>query len=106
METMRSVIPRRSAARTLVGSPMNRFIEPTVLVGVSRDASVMRDEIFGPILPIRTLPSLDAAIAEVNARDRPLALYPFSDDRASVEKILRGDGRWKAAVEKAFGAAL
>ncbi len=48
----------------------------------------MREEIFGPILPIRGYGSIDEAIACVNRRDRPLALYPFSDDEATVERIL------------------
>ncbi|HRO28308.1 MAG TPA: coniferyl aldehyde dehydrogenase [Luteimonas sp.] len=65
-----------------------RLFAPTLVLEPGDDAAVMRDEIFGPVLPIRSVASLDAAIAEVNARDRPLALYPFSDDRASVEKIL------------------
>ena len=38
----------------------------------------MREEIFGPILPVRAYPDLDAALADVLSRDRPLALYPFS----------------------------
>ncbi|MBP6797674.1 MAG: coniferyl aldehyde dehydrogenase [Luteimonas sp.] len=67
-----------------------RLFAPTLVLEPGDDAAVMRDEIFGPILPIRTVPSLDAAIAEVDARDRPLALYAFSDNRASVERILRG----------------
>ena len=50
----------------------------------------MQDEIFGPVLPIKGYRTLDEAIAYVNAHPRPLALYPFSHDRASVEKILRG----------------
>jgi coniferyl-aldehyde dehydrogenase len=49
----------------------------------------MQDEIFGPILPIRSVGSLDEAIAYVNAHDRPLALYPFSNDRNRIEKILK-----------------
>ena len=49
----------------------------------------MQDEIFGPILPIRTVESLDEAIAYVNAHDRPLALYPFGDRRDDIETILR-----------------
>ena len=49
---------------------------------------VMQEEIFGPILPIRSYRNLDDAIAYVEAHDRPLALYPFSRDRATVEKIL------------------
>ena len=53
------------------------------------DATVMQEEIFGPVFPIKGYRTLDEAIAYVNAHDRPLALYPFSHDKASVEKILR-----------------
>ena len=60
-----------------------RFIEPTVLVGVSRDSSVMRDEIFGPILPLVEVSDLDDALGYVNAHDKPLAAYVFSDDQAT-----------------------
>jgi coniferyl-aldehyde dehydrogenase len=66
-----------------------RLFAPTLVLEPGDDAQVMQDEIFGPILPIRTVPSLDAAIAYVNAHDRPLALYPFSHDRRQVEKILQ-----------------
>jgi len=48
----------------------------------------MREEIFGPILPVCAYPDLDAAIAEVQSRDRPLALYVFSHERAQVERVL------------------
>src|SRR5690606_9287365 len=54
------------------------------------DSTLMREEIFGPVLPVLRMESLGQAIDFVNARERPLALYPFSDDRASVERILRG----------------
>src|SRR5690606_17039112 len=70
--------------------PQRRLFAPTLVLEPGDDASLMQEEIFGPILPIRSVDSLDAAIAEVNRRERPLALYPFSDDRASVERILRG----------------
>ncbi|MCA0392674.1 MAG: coniferyl aldehyde dehydrogenase [Proteobacteria bacterium] len=66
-----------------------RLFAPTLVLEPGDDAAVMQEEIFGPILPVRSVASLEAAIAEVNARDRPLALYPFSHDRASVERILR-----------------
>jgi len=49
---------------------------------------VMQDEIFGPILPIKSYRTLDEAIAYVNAHDRPLALYPFGYERAAIERIL------------------
>ncbi|WP_053384233.1 aldehyde dehydrogenase family protein [Leucobacter celer] len=58
----------------------SRFIAPTVLSGVSRDAAVMRDEIFGPILPLVEVDDLDDALAFVTGRDKPLAAYVFSED--------------------------
>ena len=66
-----------------------RLFAPALVLEPGDDAKVMQEEIFGPILPIRTVGSLDEALAYVNAHDRPLALYPFSHDRARVEKILR-----------------
>lgn len=65
-----------------------RLIAPTLILQPGDDAEVMKEEIFGPILPIRSYRTLDEAIAIINGRDRPLSLYPFSNDRASVEKIL------------------
>ncbi|MGO3147045.1 MAG: aldehyde dehydrogenase family protein [Leucobacter sp.] len=59
-----------------------RYIAPTVLAEVSRDANVMRDEIFGPILPLIEVADLDDALGFVSGRDRPLAAYVFSNDTA------------------------
>ena len=59
-----------------------RYIEPTVLAGVTRDSAVMRDEIFGPILPLVEVEGIDDAIRFVTGRDKPLAAYVFSDDDA------------------------
>ena len=71
-----------------VRSEVQRMIAPTLVLEPGDDASVMQEELFGPILPIRSYRSLDEAIAWIEARDRPLALYPFSHDRATVEKII------------------
>jgi aldehyde dehydrogenase (NAD+) len=49
----------------------------------------MREEIFGPILPIVTFASLDDALEDVRAHDKPLALYIFSRSRKTVQTILR-----------------
>lgn len=65
-----------------------RFIEPTVLDNVSPDAQVMKEEIFGPILPIIGFDTTEEAISFVASRERPLALYYFgSEERAA--KVLR-----------------
>ena len=76
---------------TLAGlpDPAQRLMPPTLLLDPGDDTTVMQDEIFGPLLPIKGYRSLDDAIAYVNAHDRPLALYPFSNDKATVEKILQ-----------------
>ena len=75
---------------TLGGSadPGQRLLPPTLVLEPGDDARVMQDEIFGPLLPIKSYQTLDEAIAYINDHDRPLALYPFSHDRARVEKIL------------------
>ncbi|MCS3429377.1 aldehyde dehydrogenase family protein [Leucobacter aridicollis] len=57
-------------------------IAPTVLTGVSREARVMQEEIFGPILPLVEVSDLDDALRFVTGRDKPLAAYVFSDDSA------------------------
>ncbi len=69
--------------------PQQRLFPPTLILEPGDDAKVMQEEIFGPVFPIRSVQSLDEAIAYVNAHDRPLALYPFSHDKSAVEKILR-----------------
>lgn len=53
---------------------------PTVVVDVAEDDALMQEEIFGPILPILTVDSVVQGIEFVNGKDKPLALYVFSDD--------------------------
>ena len=67
-----------------------RYIAPTVLSNVSFDAPIMREEIFGPVLPVITYSSLEDALAQINARPKPLALYAFAKNEATVETIVRG----------------
>lgn len=78
-----------------------RYIAPTILRKVAPDSPVMADEIFGPILPVIAVPDLDAAIAFVNARPKPLALYVFSKNDATVEKILTDTSSGGACVNDA-----
>lgn len=78
-----------------------RFIAPTVLNGVRADSPVMQEEIFGPILPIVHVDDLDAAIAHTNVRDKPLALYAFTNDRAVRERIVAQTSSGAAAFNVA-----
>lgn len=70
------------------GNRTERFLEPTILTHVPSEAKVMEDEIFGPILPVLPVESMDDAIEWVNARPKPLALYLFSESEALQEKVL------------------
>jgi len=65
-----------------------RLIVPTIVLDPPADLDLMQEEIFGPILPVCAYPDLAAAVADVQARDRPLALYVFSDRREAVEQVL------------------
>lgn len=62
-------------------------IEPTVLDHVTLDDAVMQEEIFGPVLPVLTYESLEDAISLVNSRQKPLALYFFSEDKAAIRRV-------------------
>ncbi|MFI2348852.1 aldehyde dehydrogenase family protein [Streptomyces sp. NPDC019443] len=66
----------------------SRYLAPTVLAGVAPDSPVMSEEIFGPILPIVEIAGLDEAIAFINERDKPLALYAFTDSAATRDRLL------------------
>jgi len=63
-------------------------IEPTLMVDVKWDDPVMRDEIFGPILPVLTYSSLDDALAKIAERPKPLAFYLFSEDKARIRHVM------------------
>jgi aldehyde dehydrogenase (NAD+) len=79
-----------------------RYIAPTVLTGITRDDPVMGEEIFGPVLPVIAVDSLDDAIRFVNdgaaAGDKPLALYSFSDRDAENDAVIGGTTSGGACV--------
>src|SRR5690606_38471876 len=66
----------------------HRKIPPTIILNATDDMHVMQEEIFGPLLPVRTYSSFDDTVNEINARPRPLALYYFGEDNAESEALL------------------
>jgi coniferyl-aldehyde dehydrogenase len=68
----------------------DRQMAPTLLLDVTDDMRVMREEIFGPVLPIVPYDTLADALRYVNQRDRPLALYWFGTNRAARDQVLAG----------------
>jgi coniferyl-aldehyde dehydrogenase len=66
-----------------------RQMPPTLVIGVDDRMAIMREEIFGPLLPVEAYDGLDDAIARLNGRPHPLALYWFGDDRRRLARVLR-----------------
>jgi len=70
------------------GDPAKRVLAPTLVIDPDEKLAIANEEIFGPILPLIAVDSLDEAIDYVNARPRPLALYCFDNNAANVERVL------------------
>lgn len=68
--------------------PVTRGFAPTILINPPGDLKVMREEIFGPILPLITYGAIDEAIHYVNQHERPLALYLFARDQQIIQRVL------------------
>lgn len=67
----------------------NLYISPTIIDQVSPDEPLMQEEIFGPLLPVIEYSDIDEAIAFINQRPQPLALYCFSEHKEIQDKVLR-----------------
>lgn len=90
-----------AGARVAVGGrtdARDRYVAPTVLTGVEWDSPAMREEIFGPILPVLTYRTLDEVVERISAAGKPLALYLFSRREEAVRRVLRETSSGGAAV--------
>jgi len=67
-----------------------RYIAPTVLRGVSADSAVMSEEIFGPVLPVLPVHDMEEAVAFVREREKPLALYLFTESPETQRQVVEG----------------
>ncbi len=74
------------------------YVAPTVLVNVKPDSPIMQEEVFGPILPVLEIDSVEAVIEWINSRPRPLGLYIFAEDQAVVDRILESTESGDASV--------
>lgn len=80
----------KSCKNVVIGGDVDksqRYIGPTIVVDVKPEDDIMKEEIFGPILPILTVSSVEEAIQFINARPKPLTLYVFSKDRRTIDKM-------------------
>jgi len=64
------------------------FIAPTIMTDVPMDSELMTEEIFGPILPVHSYTNIDDVLQEINAREKPLALYIYSKSEKNIDKMI------------------
>ncbi|SEI90824.1 aldehyde dehydrogenase (NAD+) [Cyclobacterium xiamenense] len=78
-------------ATLVIGGKTNEgenYISPTLLDNVDPDLAIMKEEIFGPLLPVLSYKTLDDAIDFVNQRERPLGLYVYSKDKGAADRVI------------------
>jgi len=90
-----------AGARAEIGGRVvdaERYIAPTILTNVAWDSPLMREEIFGPVLPVLTFTAIDQAIDRINAGPTPLALYVFTGRTQNADDIIRRTASGGVAV--------
>lgn len=66
-----------------------KFLEPTVISNLPEDASLLQNEIFGPILPIKSYKTLDEVVNYINSKEKPLSLYIYSKSKKNIDYIIK-----------------
>lgn len=92
-------------ARVAVGGELeevDRTIHPTLLTDVTPDMLIMQEEVFGPVIPVMTYKDLDDALAYIEARDKPLALYVYSNNQGNIDKVLNRTSSGGVTVNGVF----
>jgi aldehyde dehydrogenase (NAD+) len=80
------------------GDAADLFIPPTLMTGMAADASIMQEEIFGPVLPIVSYSEIETPIEAINAGAKPLALYIFTNDSTRAQRVIRETSSGGACV--------
>ncbi len=81
-------------------NPLENYFSPTLLTVVPEDALVLQEEIFGPILPIKTYTSLEEVLDYITAKPKPLALYIFSKNSKTINTILQNTRAGSTAINQ------
>ncbi|SHO62305.1 aldehyde dehydrogenase family protein [Algoriphagus zhangzhouensis] len=79
-------------------NPHHRYVEPTLISGISEEMNISQEEIFGPIFPIIVYSDLEKAIYYINKKPKPLALYVFSQNKGEVNQVLEETSSGNAVV--------
>jgi aldehyde dehydrogenase (NAD+) len=93
VKRLKGMIEDKQVGKIVCGGRVDastRYVEPTVITDVNLDSKVMQEEIFGPLMPIIKIKSIDEGIALVRSNpiyDKPLSLYIFGKNRAVIDKM-------------------
>jgi aldehyde dehydrogenase (NAD+) len=92
LERLRGLLAGAGTTPTSGGTidASTRYVAPTIVVDPPADSALMQEEIFGPILPVLAVDGPQEAVATINARPKPLALYVFAEDDEAVEAVVGG----------------
>ncbi len=96
---------KQKGARALCGdfvSTGDHFVAPTLLENCPRDAKIMQEEIFGPLLPIVPFRDLAQVIEEINMQAKPLALYMWSRNPANIDAVMNNTSSGGACINHTF----
>jgi aldehyde dehydrogenase (NAD+) len=77
-------------------------VHPTLLTDVTPQMKILQEEIFAPVLPVMTYDNIDQVIGYIEARDKPLALYVYSDNPETVDKVLKRTSSGGVTVNGVF----
>lgn len=100
---------RQRGATVAVGGDVREehcYVSPTILERVPDDAAILREEIFGPLLPVIRFGELDEVIDSINGGEKPLALYIWGKDRARIRRVLDHTSSGGACVNNTVVQAL
>lgn len=91
-DAVKSFIDNLDSSKIITGGQTDKkdlYIAPTIVYPIaSNEAGLMNEEIFGPILPIIPIEDIDEAIRIVNSKNTPLALYIYTEEKATYEKSM------------------
>lgn len=95
----------KDRAKIEIGGKFNEddnYIDPTILSNISSTSTIMREEIFGPILPILTFSNIDGAIDLINKKPKPLALYLFSKNKSHINSIFNSTSAGTTCINDVY----
>jgi aldehyde dehydrogenase (NAD+) len=93
----------KQGANVVIGNDTNsedNYISPTILDNITANSAIFKDEIFGPVLPLMEIQSIDEALSIINQEEAPLALYIFSSSRKNTKNIINNTSAGTTAINE------